>query len=416
MSSGVLVALAGDLELAVVGAVEHTDDLVVVRRCADIPELLAAALAGLGSVAVIDAELEPDRSLVARLTQTGTRTLVVCPPSAAERYMAMGTDPVSYDTDIDGIVTAIRGAAATAPVVVGMPEAEPDEPEDRPAGGMVAVTGAAGAPGRTTIAVNLAAELAATGRRVLLIDADVWGASVAQALGVLEESAGLAAAVRAADQGTLEAGTLARLCVPVTEHVRVLPGLPRAARWREVSGVSIDNVWEHARLLADWVIVDGPVWVPDDDRQGGFDSVLGPRRNGVLSSLLAAADHSVIVGAAEPIGIQRLVQTLLDTDERGEIGGRRHVVVSRVRSDAAGPRPADSVREALHRFAGVEGAHLIPDDRQGCDRAQLVGASLVETAPDSAARQAIRDMAHAVTGVPLARRSNRRRRRSRART
>src|SRR5690606_591734 len=147
------------------------------------------------------------------------------------------------------------------------------------------------------------------GQRVLLVDADVWGAAVALSLGLLEESAGLAAAVRAADQGTLEPASLLRLCAQVSDRLLVLPGLPRASRWREVSGAGIDAVWTPARLIADWVVVEAGVWVPDDDRTGGFDAVLGARRNAVTASAMADADALVVVGAAEPIGIQRLVQT-----------------------------------------------------------------------------------------------------------
>ena len=102
---------------------------------------------------------------------------------------------------------------------------------------------------------------------------------------------------------------------------------------------------------------------------------------------MAAADALVVVGAAEPVGIQRLVQTLLDLDGRDGVPARRQVVVTRVRADAAGPRPDDSVREALHRFAGVDDVLLVPDDRVACDKAGLAGASLAEVAPRSPARR-----------------------------
>ena len=56
-------------------------------------------------------------------------------------------------------------------------------------------------PGRTTVAVDLAAELPPPGHATLLADADTYGGSVAQALGLLDEAPGLAAAARAADHG-----------------------------------------------------------------------------------------------------------------------------------------------------------------------------------------------------------------------
>jgi Mrp family chromosome partitioning ATPase len=46
---------------------------------------------------------------------------------------------------------------------------------------VAAVWGPKGGPGRTTIAVNLAFEAAATGGEVLLVDADTYGGAVAHA-------------------------------------------------------------------------------------------------------------------------------------------------------------------------------------------------------------------------------------------
>lgn len=413
MSHGVLVALVGDLEQATVAAVDGARDLVVVRRCADAAELIAAALAGLGSVALIDAEHEPDRSLVTRLAQAGTSAVVVCEEKDRQRYSAIGASVVTADEGVAAIVAAAGAASAAVPATVAelTEEPGPTAEEGRP-GGLIVVWGPTGAPGRTTVAINLAAEIAASGQRALLVDADLWGAAVAPSLGLLEESAGIAAAVRAADQGTLDETSLTRLCAPINERLHVLPGLPRSSRWREVSGAGIDAVWAPARHLADWVVVEAGVWVPDDDRTGGFDAVLGQRRNAVTSSAMADADALVVVGAAEPIGIQRLVQSLLDLDGRSGVPARRHVVVTRVRSEAAGPRPADSVREALHRFAGVEDALIVPDDRSACDKAGLAGATLTEVAPKSPARQAIASLAETITGVASAPRSRRRRART----
>src|SRR5690606_13043677 len=314
VAHGVLVALTGDLEQEVVAAVDRTADLVVVRRCADVAELAGAALAGLGSVAVVAAAHEPDRPLVARLAQVGTATIVVCGAADRDRYTAMGATAVVDDAGAAPVMEAVAAAAPVLPPVPPEPAAEAAPAVESPPGRLVTVGGAHGAPGRTTVAINLAAEIAAAGARVLLVDADVWGAAVATSLGLLEESAGLAAAVRAADQGTLEPASLLRLCARVNDRMLVLPGLPRSSRWREVSGAGIDALWEPARRLADWVVVETGTWVPDDERTVGLDAVLGPRRNAVTASATAAADAMVTVGAAEPVAVQRLVQTLLDLE------------------------------------------------------------------------------------------------------
>ena len=74
---------------------------------------------------------------------------------------------------------------------------------ETPAGRVVVVWGPAGAPGRTTVAVSLAAVLARRSRRTTLVDADPYGGSVAQHLGILDEVSGLLSAARLAADGTL---------------------------------------------------------------------------------------------------------------------------------------------------------------------------------------------------------------------
>src|SRR5690606_5928728 len=134
-------------------------------------------------------------------------------------------------------------------------------------GEVVVVWGAYGSPGRTTVAVNLAAELAGVLEPVLLVDADTYGASVAQALSVLDEAPSLAAVCRAADQGTLDAEVLARHAPEVRPGLRVLRGLPRPDRWPEIREAALAGVVELARATARWVVVDvAPLLEQDEER------------------------------------------------------------------------------------------------------------------------------------------------------
>ena len=82
-------------------------------------------------------------------------------------------------------------------------------------GSVIAVWGPTGAPGRTTVAVGVADELARLGRSTLLIDADVYGGVIAPTLGLLDESPGLAAACRSAGASRLDAAGLGRIGLAV---------------------------------------------------------------------------------------------------------------------------------------------------------------------------------------------------------
>jgi MinD-like ATPase involved in chromosome partitioning or flagellar assembly len=275
----------------------------------------------------------------------------------------------------------------------------PEEPEDRPAGPgrVVAVWGPTGAPGRTTVAVGIADEAARLGQSTLLVDADVYGGVIAQVLGLLDESPGLAGAARLAASGTLDSAAVVRLAWAVRPHLRVLTGLARADRWPELRPRAVEAVLEEARRLATCTVVDCSFNL-EDDEELSFDTA-APRRNGATLAVLEAADTVLCVSGADPVALQRSVRAL---DELRDVlpSVEPVVVVNQVRK---GPVPGDPRREiaaALERFAGREVRFFLPADRRATDAALASGRTLAEVAPGSSLRVALRSLAAAVTGAP----------------
>jgi MinD-like ATPase involved in chromosome partitioning or flagellar assembly/DNA-binding NarL/FixJ family response regulator len=421
MTLTVLTAVVGDWEAPLVSGLERSSAGVqVVRRCADLVELLTAAAAGLGRAVVLSSDLQRlDRDAVAQLTVAGVAVVALVgpgDPAAATRLANLGIRHVlPADTPTEQIAQAVASAAAeltqeqtrAARVRLGIADPEPAVPpappgtrrsarptRSTPRGRVIAVWGPVGAPGRTTVAVTLAAELAAAGHETLLVDGDTYGAAVAQSLGLLDESAGLAAAARTANQGGLDVDRLADLAPPVADRLRVLTGLPQSRRWPELRASALDTVWDQARGLATWTVVDAGFGL-EADEELMFDTA-APRRHGATLSALTAADLVLAVGGSEPLGLQRLLSGLQDLAEVVPAGVPVQVVVTRVRDAAVGPRAAERVDSALERYAGVQDAVLVPDDRPALDAAMLAGRSLTEHAPSSPACRPIRELAHRI--------------------
>ncbi|GIG28244.1 AAA family ATPase [Cellulomonas marina] len=441
MTVPVLTALPGVAEALLVAAAGRSPRLDVVRRCADLAELLAAAEAGLGSVALLSGALAHlDHDALAALRGSGALLVGVAAPGderEADRLRAWGVDALVLapgdDAAADAVVREVLAALARreatdpagttgghirqagtgspapwSPPPVPPRRAEPASSGSRPAapteppparGQLVAVWGPTGAPGRTTVAVTLAAELAALGHRTLLADADTYGGSVAATVGMLDEAPGLAAAARAAAQGGLDLPTLARHSPLLAPGLRVLSGLARADRWPELGPAALDVVWDRARDLAAVTVVDTGFCLEEDELLS-YDT-RAPRRNAATTGALDAADTVVAVGSADPVGLQRLVRGLDELARRPAAAGARLVVVlNRVRSSTAGPGGERALREALERYAGVQDAVLVPEDRPALDAALLAGRLLREVAPASPARRALVGLAGLVAPVP----------------
>ncbi|MBW8731786.1 MAG: hypothetical protein JF622_12605 [Terrabacter sp.] len=446
----VLTALSHQWESSVATTLEGLRDVTVTRRCADVSELLSVTDAGLGDTAVVSSDLRGlDLAVVNRLRANRIRVIGVHPADdePAERRLRqltiMVTLPVDAGTDrwevslqeggaADDLEAALSGDVASG----AAQQAPPDHPEGasdggagwRPAGSggltagrervgsledddpsgddaavvratgsrrgperapVIAVWGPTGAPGRTTVATTLAAEIAARGVDVLLVDADTYGGCVAQTLGLLDEAPGVAAACRAADQGLLDLPALARIAPVVVPGLRVLTGLPKAERWPEVRAAALERVLELSRSLVQVVVVDCGFCL-EDDEELSYDTV-APRRNEATLTSLAASDLVVAVGGADPVALQRFVRGL---QELGTVpSGEPVPVVNRVRSGAVGSRPQSRIADSLLRFAGLASVRFVPDDAAAVDAALLAGRSVVEHAPDSPVRHAVADLA-----------------------
>jgi Mrp family chromosome partitioning ATPase len=240
--------------------------IVVTKRCVDVPDLMAAASAGGAAVAVVAGDLpQLDAEAVMHLLRYDVRTLAVAAdPAAADRLGRIGVIETVPSSPPD-VVAAVRRVSARE--VVADPEpAGRHLGSQRPVeqGRVVAVWGAAGSPGRTTVAAGLAGELAASGRSVVLVDADPYGGTVAQHLGVLDEISGLLAVARMANQGTLDEAALAGACRRVGDRLSVLTGLPRADRRVEVRPDVLGTVLALAAVTGE-VVVDCGFCLEDPD-------------------------------------------------------------------------------------------------------------------------------------------------------
>jgi hypothetical protein len=259
-------------------------------------------------------------------------------------------------------------------------------------GTVVTVWGPGGAPGRSSLAIAIAAELGAAGVYTALGDADTHGASIAPALGLLDEAPGFAAACRLAGAGALTGQEFERIGQfhrATRGGFWVLTGLGRPSRWPELSSERVAGAIAAARGWVDLLVLDTASAVEQDEQLSS--DLAAPRRNAATLEALRAADHVVAVAAADPIGLARFLRghaELLELTDARKVT----VVVNKVRTSAIGPGAAGQVRQTLSRFGGIEDAVLVPWDLAAFDAAILSGRSLPDAAPRSAARVAIRQL------------------------
>ncbi|OYX58353.1 MAG: hypothetical protein B7Y93_01680 [Micrococcales bacterium 32-70-13] len=374
------VVLLADHPAVATATVVGSCDLLGVRSClviaAEAPLSVGAQRLGLHDVL----RQSPDGSL--DLT-------ALAEPSWVAPPMPPGRD--------EPVPAAAAAQAVDRPRDIPAPAPVPATSGAGPAPRIITVWGPAGAPGRTTLAIGLAAELAARGHSVCLIDADTYGGTIAPALGLLDESPGFAAACRLAGADALTAAELDRVAqstpAAAGAAVAVLTGIGRPHRWPELSSGRVTTVLEQCRRWREVVVVDAGFSLESDEEISS--DLHAPRRNAATIAALRAADDVVAVGAADPLGLARLLRAHADLLETVETA-RVRIAITRVRASVLGIDPHGQVRQTLDRFAGIRDAVLIDDDPDAADAALLTARPVPLAAPRSALSRGIAELADAL--------------------
>jgi MinD-like ATPase involved in chromosome partitioning or flagellar assembly len=381
-------ALADDLAREGVGILALIPAASLADLAAD--TLLGADSAALQShleraqVVLLDASRDTlDARVVALCDRLGIRIVPRCATSDDERLAAAFglAAPVAPGDDPSVVAEALRAHPVRAV----------EEVAPRSGPGVIAVWGAAGAPGRSTVAIGLAAELARGGGRIGLVDADSHAPSIALALGLADEAPGFAAACRQAELGTLTTSELTRIAAPVSVPggtIDVLTGINRPSRWPELGEKRVAGALAVCRTWADHTIVDVSASL-ERDEEIVSDLMDGPRRNAATLAALGEADLVVAVAAADPLGISRFLRGY--SELRSTVGATPvAVVVNRLRTGALGIDARGQVRRTLERFGGVRDVWFLPADGRATDAALLTARPIADAAPRSPLTQALR--------------------------
>ncbi|GAA3531990.1 pilus biosynthesis protein CpaE [Aeromicrobium flavum] len=368
MTDPVRVAVAAcgaHWEAAALTEIERDPGLVLVRRCVDVADLLASAATHRIDVALLVVDAPGlDAGVVDRLAGLGVRSAAV---EADGTHLGIGH-------------TARLGelaAVGSVPVPLREREREP--------GRLVAVWGPTGAPGRSTLAVSLAAAAAAAGHGTVLVDADVYGGSIGQLLGVLDEVSGVMAACRDVNRGRPE--TAASHLLRLGPHWDLMTGVPRADMWQHLRPDALETVLRGLRRDHDLVVVDCGFGIED-----GYGP---PSRDQVSRRVLDLADEVMAVGRVDPVGLARLVRAV---DDAGPWARPPRLVLNGFRSGLGWTER--EVAQTVRELTGHTPWAFLPHDGLGHDLALMTGRPLREVAPSSGYVSRVERLATDLVGQP----------------
>lgn len=337
-----MLVAAADLrdEPELIAALQSNNDVSVVGRCVDLREVSSqGSRSGAEVILLSPMSVGRDPVALSAVRTSGLRILGISPLGADFSALSEhGVDVVELPPDPTTAAAVIAGRLEHAATGVW---AVPPSTHHVGRGRVIAVWGPTGAPGRSFIANSLGQELSRH-TRVMLIDADPYGGSLAISLGVADDVSGLAIACTHAHRGSLDRQSFMRIPRAVHGTLAVLTGITHPRRWPELS--SIDQVLEQAREACDVMVVDTGFSLEDVEDAG--------RRNHSTLAVLRDADDVVAVVNADSVGMTRFAHAWPILTERCRTSSI-HVVVNRSDHD---PKIAD----VLHRVGITGEATFVP--------------------------------------------------------
>jgi len=227
--------------------------------------------------------------------------------------------------------------------------AEPEPVSATPTGGCSLVVGGPSGAGKTEMAIEMAHAVSAQRRRAVLVDADEVAPSVATRLGMPIEP-NLRSAIDAVEFGL---GTLGRSVRRCAHGFSAVAGLPNVSAWAQVRPGEVVRVLRGLVRSHDVVVVD--VAAPLDDVGAGSRG-----RYALARAMLLEANAVVAVGAANPVGVARLLAWLAAAHAVAP-NARMHVIVNRAPGDRF---RRGEVFEEIHRTFPPASLLFAPVDRR----------------------------------------------------
>jgi len=240
---------------------------------------------------------------------------------------------------------------------------------------VIAVTSPHGSTGKTTVAINIALELAAEKARVLLIDGDIQGPAVANHFALTQQPAGLQAALRIASQKRFDLEQLERLSFQFQRStLRIMPGSQNFPS-QPFDQKSLASLLETARSSHEFTVID----------LGSLSADAIGTQAQLTNNIISLADRAIVVCLADPIGIFRLlgIENLIASSSHPV-----DLVMNRVRNSVI----ASARREiaiTLQRLSTLEPKAYLPDDPQHIDQAVRTGVPATSLSRSGSFRQAL---------------------------
>jgi len=397
-------------EPKLVAALSHpTSALQVARRCFYLADAVAAVDLVRPDWVVVSPNLT-DLSADTSALLKGARVLALATTQGEENQLrALGFVEV-HQVEVNALHQVVKAfdvaappsapaAPSAPPALIERPSApqrssEKSNEESRAASNgltrrlVIGVYGTAGAPGRSSIAVGVSAEMARAGLKTLLVDADFGAPAVGALLGLNGESNGLLKAARLVERGGLTGPTIEQSAARVGPNLLALGNQSSFGGLTRVTLGGATELISVAQANFECVVIDlGCPIAPVAFDPFGDAGLSGPH---LTAQLLGMCTDVLVCGLPSPLGVTRLITALSDLVDL-KVPATQRVVLNRCprgRAKALGAETRALIATHVRKTEVVP----LPRDERAFLKAEHAGKAVVIASPRSPVSRGIRKL------------------------
>ena len=238
MKTNILLAFSDQpWQLEVMSNLNDHPQIKIKRRCIDSVDLMSGVHLGLANKIVLSSDFPNlNLAMVTGAKKLGCDIYGICLQDdieSVERLQSLGITN-NYILSSNEVTKSLKNLINELINFTEIDNFSNEIENQTSIPGLISVWGTNGSPGRTSVAINLAFNLARRNSATLLIDLDAVAPSIAASLGLVSEVPGISSVVHDAIKGRLNTESIEKNVIQVDRSLHVLTGISNAKRWPEL--------------------------------------------------------------------------------------------------------------------------------------------------------------------------------------
>ena len=343
-------------QLELISNLNEQSNVIIKRRCVDAIDLISSIQTSNSITVVISADFSLlNLETIKHINQNNVKVIGVYLTDELDQYEKLKNLGLKFTQGI-----SFRDVESSAMQLMNLIETKEETKSlELTIPGLISIWGNHGAPGRTTVAINIAYCLAKANQPTLIVDLDAVAPSISSSLSIVSEIPGISSTIHDAMYGKLSKSNFDKNIFEVSKNLHVLTGISNSKRWMELRTAGLIEVLKFASQFYANIVCDLSSVLPDQLEKDNYDQGIFKRFEHI-PKIIELSSKIIYVMQANPLSLIRCNDNLEILREINPL--EPFIVLNRVNQVYLGKRYESVINDILLRWTTYEKIIKIEED------------------------------------------------------